>query len=96
MSMKGPLMMNHNSLTASIFEILNLRTRYESIVSYRKTFDLPTYNSDIDSLYYFINQGAKNNRFRKNFDEAVSIAKHIIKSYENEKTNLSSVHRKEE
>ena len=97
MSMKDLLMINLNpSMDNSLFEILSLRYQYEKIVSFRKSFDLPNYNSDIDSLYYFVNQGAKNNRFRKNFDEAVSIAKHIIKSYENEKTNLSSVHRKEE
>ena len=97
MSMKDLQMTHlHNSMANSLFEILSLRYQYEKIVSFRKSFDLPNYNSDIDSLYYFINQGAKNNRFRKNFNEAVSIAKHIIKSYENEKTNLPSVHRKEE
>ncbi len=92
------LSMTHlsSSMANNLFEILSLRYQYEKIVSFRKSFDLPNYNSDIDSLYYFLNQGAKNNRFRKNFDEAVSIAKHIIKSYENEKTNLSSVHREEE
>ena len=86
----------HSSMANSLFEILSMRYQYEKIVSFRKSFDLPSYNSDIDSLYYFINQGAKNNRFRKNFNEAVSIAKHIITSYENEKTNLPSLHRKEE
>ena len=83
----------HSSMANSLFEILSLRYQYEKIVSFRKSFDLPTYNSDIDSLYYFVNQGAKNNRFRKNFDEAVSIANHIIKSYEDEKINLSGIHR---
>jgi len=80
----------------SLFEILSLRYQFEKIISFRKSYDLPNYNSDIDSLYYFVNQGAKNNRFRKSFDEAVSIANHIIKSYENEKTSLSGVYREEE
>lgn len=89
--------MNQSSLMANnIFEILNLRSEFEQIVSFRKTYDLPSYNSDIDSLYYFINNGAKNNRFRKHFDEAMNIAKHIIKSYEDEKTNLSGLYREEE
>ena len=89
-------MMNQCNSMANIFEILNLRTRFEQIVSFRKTYDLPSYNSDIDSLYYFINNGAKNNRFRKRFDEAMNIANNIIKSYEDEKTNLSSVHGQKE
>jgi hypothetical protein len=98
MNMKA-LTMTHpnNSMDKnSLFAVLNLRTQYENIVSYRKTYDLPTYSSDIDSLYYFINHGAKNNRFRKRFNEAMEIAKDIIKSYENEKTNLSGVHGQEE
>lgn len=97
MSMKDTLIMNQSSLIASnIFEILNLRSEFEQIISFRKTYDLPSYNSDIDSLYYFINNGAKNNRFRKRFDEAMNIAKHIIKSYEDEKTNLSGLYGEEE
>ena len=88
----------HNSSMAkpTIFDLLNLRTRYEQIVSYRKTFDLPSYNSDIDSLKYFIEQGSKNNRFRRRFDEAMEIAQAIVKGYENAKTNLSSVHGQKE
>jgi hypothetical protein len=77
-------------------EILNLRTEFEEIVSYRKTYDLPTYESDIDSLYYFIDHASKKNRFRKRFDAALEIAKKITESYENEKTNLPGVHREEE
>ena len=97
MSMKDLLMTNLNlSMDNSLFEILSLRYQFEKIISFRKSYDLPNYNSDIDSLYYFVNQGAKNNRFRKSFEEAVSIANHIIKSYENEKTSLSGVHREEE
>jgi len=94
MSMKDSQMMKStNSMANDLFDLVNKRSQYEQIVSFRKTYDLPSYSSDIDSLYYFINNGAKNNRFRKRFDEAMSIAKHIIKSYENEKTNLSSLHR---
>jgi len=80
-------------MTTSLAELLRLRSEFESIVSYRKTFDLPDYNSDIDSLYYFIDNGAKKNRFRKRFKEAMEIANKIIESYENETTDLSSLHR---
>lgn len=94
MNMKDSQMMkNINSMASDFFDLVNKRTQYEQIVSFRKTYDLPSYSSDIDSLYYFVNNGAKNNRFRKRFDEAMTIAKDIIKSYENEKTNISSVHR---
>ena len=68
----------------TLFDILNLRSQFEEIVSYRKTYDLPSYESDIDSLYYFIECGAKKNRFRKRFDEAKAIAEKIIESYEYE------------
>jgi hypothetical protein len=84
-----------SSMANNIFEVLSLRYQFEKIVSFRKAYDLPNYNSDIDSLYYFVTQGAKNNRFRKNYEEAMRIARDIIKSYENEKTNISSVHGKE-
>lgn len=66
----------------TIFEILNKRYQYECLVSLRKTYDLPNYESDINSLKYFINNGYKNNRFRKNFDEAMELAKEIINYYE--------------
>lgn len=79
----------------NIFDILRLRTKFEEIISYRKTYDLPNYDSNIDSLYYFINHAGKKNRFRKRFDEAMVIATKIIESYENENFNLSSLHWKE-
>ena len=61
----------------TLFEVLSKRFQYEELVSYRKTFDLPTYESDISSIEYFINNGHKNNRFRKNFDKAMELAKEI-------------------
>ena len=80
-------------MTTSLAELLRLRSEFEAIVSYRKTFDLPNYNSDIDSLYYFIDNGARKNRFRKRFKEAMEIANKIIESYENETSDLSSLHK---
>ena len=82
-------------MNISLAELLSDRYRYEEIVGFRKTYDLPTYNSDIDSLYYFLNHGAKKNRFRKRFSEASDLAKKIIESYENEKANLSSIYGQE-
>lgn len=66
----------------SICEILNKRYQYECLVSYRKTFDLPSYHGDISSLKYFISNGHKNNRFRKNYYPALELAKEIVRYYE--------------
>jgi hypothetical protein len=78
----------------SLADLLSLRFQYEQIVSFRRTFDLPNYNSDIDNLNHFVIHGAKNNRFRKRYNEALDIAKIIIESYENDTIDLSSIHRK--
>lgn len=62
--------------------LLNLRYQFEAIVSFRKSFDLPSYNSDINSLRWFINNGHKSNRFRKRYGEAKQIAETIVNEYE--------------
>lgn len=66
----------------TIGELLSKRSRFEHIVSFRQLYDLPNYNGDIDSLRDFINNGYKNNRFRKNFKEAMSLAEEIINYYD--------------
>lgn len=71
-----------------IESILNMRYQFEEIVSYRKTYDLPTYESNIDNLKYFIEHGHKNNRFRKRFDEAMELAKVIVEHYEGSMESL--------
>jgi hypothetical protein len=43
----------------TIEQILNMRFDYEQIVSYRQLFDLPSYESDINNLKYFIKSGYK-------------------------------------
>ncbi len=65
----------------SLFEILVKRYEFEQLVSFRKTFDLPSYEGDINNLKYFINNGHKNNRFRKNFNRAMELANEIVKYY---------------
>jgi hypothetical protein len=66
----------------TLCEALSKRYQFETLISYRKSFDLPNYESDIDSLAYFINNGYRNNRFRKNFEPAMQIAKEIINYYD--------------
>ena len=63
-------------------EALNKRYQWEYLVSYRKTFDLPNYDGTIDNLKHFIENGHKNNRFRKNFDKAMELAKEIVAYHE--------------
>jgi len=61
----------------SIFEILNLRSEYEEIVRH---FSLPSPHSDIDSIYWFIENGHKSNSLRNGYERARQIAL-IIKEY---------------
>lgn len=75
----------------SLADLLRLRYEWEYIVSFRKTYELPSYEGTIDNLKWFIDNGARNNRFRRNFDRSMELAKTIVESYENEKTNLPSV-----
>lgn len=79
-------------MNLSLDRVLLLRSQWEEIVSYRKQYDLPDYNGTIDNLYTFIENGAKKNRFRKNFDTAMDIAKQIVSYHET--TNISGVSRK--
>ena len=79
-------------MNMSFDSILNLRSQWERLVSTGRGFNLEDYNGTIDNLYYFLNEGAKKNRFRKDCKAAVEIAEQIVEYYENEKNNLSSVH----
>tara|TARA_B100000575_G_C23139504_1_gene662791 strand:- start:3919 stop:4158 length:240 start_codon:yes stop_codon:yes gene_type:complete len=67
---------------STLFEILNKRTEFERLVSFRKSFVLPSYESDIESLKYFINNGYAKNRFRKNYKKAFQLASEIVEYHE--------------
>ena len=62
----------------SIFEILRLRSEWENNA---QDFKLSNYNGTIDNLNNFIEKGVKDNRFRKNFNESLKIAKTIVEYY---------------
>ena len=64
----------------SIVELMNLRTEFEEIVS---DFKIPTVGSDINSLYWFIENGRKSNSLRNDFKKALQIAEAITTEYEN-------------
>lgn len=61
----------------SIFEYLNLRSRWEEIV---KDFTLndSQKTGQIENIRAFVLDGAKGNRFRRGYDEAIDIAQHIL------------------
>ena len=63
----------------SIFDYLNLRTEWEDLV---QDFSMDDHRKSgtIDNLRIFIENGAKGNRFRKGFDEALDIAEILLRS----------------
>lgn len=84
-------MMKTGTINKSLPELLTLRSEWESIVV---DFKLQDYNGTIDNLKWFVKYGVRSNRFRPNFEQALSIAKTItdeVNSYET--TYLSSLHR---
>lgn len=62
----------------TIEQMLVLRYEWESLVSCRKTYDLPSYDGTIDNLRHFVERGGVKNRFRKNFDRATKVAEEIL------------------
>lgn len=83
-------MMSPISSMASFFEIVALRSQWEEIV---EDFKLSDYNGTIDNLRWFVDNGHASNRFRRDFDLSLSIAKKIIEfvDKDNEAINISSL-----
>lgn len=61
----------------NLFNMLSLRTEYELIVE--NSFELKSKQSDINSLYTFVNEGYKTNSFRSGCDRALDIAETLIR-----------------
>lgn len=86
-------MMNRQQTSSetNFFSLIMLRDRWEAIT---KDYKMPDNNGTIDNLKWFVNDGYKSNRFRPNFNKAVTIANEILeqaKQYET--TDISSLHR---
>ena len=62
-------------MNMSLGELLTLRFQWEELAT---KFKLPDGNGTIDNLIWFIENGAKSNRFRNEYNEAVEIAKRIL------------------
>lgn len=60
----------------NVFELLNLRTEWEELAQDLKV-DI---DSSVSGLKRFVENGHKNNRFRKGYKEAVEIAEKILEN----------------
>ena len=78
------------SMNTSLASLLNLRSEYEDII---RRYRIPDQykNGCIDSLEWFTKNGKGSNRLRSQYDRAIEIANIILKEYENETGNLSSL-----
>lgn len=65
----------------SVFDLLNLRFQWETLVSDYK-LEESRKQGTIDNLRFFVNHGLVGNRFRSGFDEAVAIADTILDNYD--------------
>lgn len=63
----------------NFFNLLNLRTEFESLT---KDFKLPTKESDIDSIEWFIENGQASNSLRDGFNDALQVAIKIKEIYQ--------------
>lgn len=59
----------------NVFEYMELRFHWEELV---RGYKLPTHDGTVDNLSWFVENGAKSNRFRENFTEAMDKAKEIL------------------
>ena len=64
-------------MNMSIAEILSLRFQFETIVSSNR-YKMPRYTSNINNLEWFIKNGHKSNKNKKQFPEALEIAELVI------------------
>ena len=64
----------------NLIETLNLRTKFEELT---KDYRFPNgySGSDINTLYWFIENGHKSNSLRSGYEQAKELAKTIIKEY---------------
>ena len=62
----------------NLFEYLNLRSEWENIV---RSYKFVPKDGTIDNLKTFTESGHKGNRFRQDFDRAMTIANEILKNF---------------
>jgi hypothetical protein len=63
----------------NFFNLFNLRSEYESLVD---GFKLPSKESDINSVNWFVENGHSSNSLRYGFDDALQVAIKIKEIYQ--------------
>ncbi len=62
----------------NFFSLLNKRSEWEQLVQANRGFDLPDFNGTINNIEFFISEGYKKNRFRKNYKEVMELSHQIL------------------
>ena len=62
----------------NFFTVLNMRSQWEELVQKGRGFNLPDLNGTINNIEYFLEEGHKKNRFRKNYKPVMELSKQIL------------------
>ncbi len=74
----------------NFFTVLNMRSQWEELVQKGRGFNLPDLNGTINNIEYFVEEGYKKNRFRKNYKKVMELSKEILGEVYGEETKGSS------
>ena len=74
----------------NFFTVLNMRRQWEELVQTGRGFNLPDLNGTINNIEYFVEEGYKKNRFRKNYKKVMELSKEILGEVYGEETKGSS------
>ena len=67
-----------------------MRSQWEELVQKGRGFNLPDLNGTINNIEYFVEEGYKKNRFRKNYKKVMELSKEILGEVYGEETKGSS------
>jgi hypothetical protein len=67
-----------------------MRSQWEELVQTGRGFNLPDLNGTINNIEYFVEEGYKKNRFRKNYKKVMELSKEILGEVYGEETKGSS------
>ena len=74
----------------NFFTVLNMRSQWEELVQKGRGFNLPDLNGTINNIEHFVQEGYKQNRFRKNYKTVMELSKQILGEVYGEETKGSS------
>ena len=67
-----------------------MRSQWEELVQTGRGFNLPDLNGTINNIEHFVQEGYKQNRFRKNYKTVMELSKQILGEVYGEETKGSS------